>query len=118
MVVRAEQLETEVLACLRVYPEGKRDDSIVGWGNSMQQQFGERPNPADIVVTLLRLRDRGLVRLIKFVPERNVWYHYTADEQVDDAWFFYTATFIVAITDEGRGAWDVSNGHFGFKRPA
>jgi len=118
MAVRAEQLETEVLACLRVYPEGKRDDSIVGWGNSMQQQFGERPNPADIVATLIRLRDRGLVRLIKFVPERNVWYHYAGDEQVDEGWFFYTATFIVAITDEGRGLWDASNGRFGFKQPA
>ena len=118
MTVRPEQLETEVLADLRVYPEGKRDDSIAGWGNSMQQQFGERPNPADIAATLIRLRNRGLVRLIKFMPDRNVWYQYAADEQVNDRWFFYTSTFIVAITDEGRGVWDVSNGHFGFKHPA
>ena len=118
MTVRAEQLETEVLANLRAYPEGKRDDSIAAWGNSMQQQFGELPTPSDIVATLICLRNRGLVRLIKFVPERNVWYHYAADEQVDDVRFFYTGTFIVAITDEGRSVWDVSNGRFGFKQPA
>jgi hypothetical protein len=118
MTIRAEQLETEVLANLHLYPEGKRDDSIAGWGNSMQQTFGERPSPADIVASLRRLRNRGLIRLIKFVTERNVWYDYTADEQVDDGWFFYKATFIVAITDEGRGIWDVSSRPIGFKQPA
>jgi hypothetical protein len=118
MTITAEQLETEVLANLRVYSEGKRDDSITGWGNSMQQKFGERPDSADIVGTLIRLRNRGLVRLLKFVPEQNVWYNYAADEQVDDTWFFYKATFIVATTDEGRGAWDVSSTPIGFKQPA
>jgi hypothetical protein len=118
MSIRAEQMETEVLANLRVYPEGKRDDSIAGWGNSMQQKFGERPDPAGIVATFIRLRNRGLVRLLKFVPEQNVWYDYAADEQLDDGWFFYKATFIVAITDEGRGVWDVPSSRIGFKQPA
>lgn len=118
MSIRAEKMETEVLANLRLYPEGKRDDSIAGWGNSMQQKLGERPDAADIVATLIRLRNRGLVRLIKFVPNQNHWYDYTADEQADNGWFFYTATFIAAITDEGRGVWDVSSSPIGFKEPA
>ena len=118
MKIRAEQLETEVLVNLRVYPEGKRDDSITGWGNSLQQKFGERPDPADIVATFIGLRNRGLIRLLKFVPDQNVWYDYAADEQVDDGWFFYKATFIVAVTDEGRGVWDVPSTPIGFKQPA
>lgn len=118
MTIRAEKLETEVLVSLRPYSEGKRDDSITGWGNLLEKTFGERPDFADVVATLIRLRNRGLIRLIKFVTERNVWYDYAPDEKVDDRWFFYTGTFIVAVTDEGRGCWDVPSRPIGFQQSA
>ncbi len=98
MTIRAEKLESTILASLRAHSEGKHDDSIAGWGNSMEQTLGERSDSADIVGTLKRLRNRGLIRLIKFVAEQNAWYDYARDEQVDEGWFFYEATFIVAIT--------------------
>lgn len=118
MTIRAEKLETEILTSLRPYSEGKRDDSIAGWGNSLEKTLGERPDSADIVAALIRLRNRSLVRLIKFVSEQNVWYDYARNEQVDDRWFFYKATFIVAITDEGRGVWDVPSSPIGFQQSA
>jgi hypothetical protein len=119
MTVKAEKLESTILVSLRPYSEGKRDDSITGWGNSLEKTLGERPDSADIVATLKRLRNRGLVRLIKFVSEQNAWYNYGPDGQVDERWFFYNATFIVAITDEGRGCWDVSSSPpIGFQQSA
>ena len=118
MTIRAEKLETTILTSLRPYSEGKREDSITGWGNSLQTALGERPDSADIVAALIRLRNRGLVRLLKFVSAENLWYNYAADEQIDDSWFFYHATFTVVITDEGRGVWDVSSSPIGFQQPA
>ncbi len=118
MTIKAEKLETVILTSLRPYSEGKRDDSIAGWGNSLQAALDERPDSADIVAAMIRLRNRGLVRLIKFVTEQNVWYNYAADEQVDDGWFFYKATFMVTITDEGRGVWDVPGSPIGFQQSA
>jgi hypothetical protein len=118
MAIKTEKLETVILTSLRPYSEGKRDDSMAGWGNSLQAAVGERPDSADIVAAMIRLRNRGLVRLIKFVTEQNVWYNYAADEQVDDGWFFYKATFMVAITDEGRGVWDVPGSPIGFQQSA
>ena len=84
----------------------------------MEQTLGERPDSEDIIAALMRLRNRGLVRLIKFVADQNVWYDYARDEQVDDRWFFYTGRFILAVTDEGRGFWDIPTKPTGFQRPA
>jgi hypothetical protein len=118
MTIRPEKLETIILTSLRPYSEGKRDESITGWGNSLLSALGERPDSAEIVGAMIRLRNRGLVRLLKFVPAENAWYNYAADEQIDDSWFFYHATFIVAITDEGRGVMAVSSNPIGFQQPA
>ena len=63
MTIRAEKLETTILASLHSCSEGKRDGSIAEWENSMQAALGERPESADIVAVLIRLRNRGLVRL-------------------------------------------------------
>ncbi len=116
--MRAETLETEILTSLRPYSQGKREDSITGWGNSLEKSLRERPDPADIVAAFIRLRNRGLIRLLKFVPEQTAWYNYAPDEQVDEKWFFYYATFTVEITDEGRGLWDVPRGPIGFQQSA
>jgi hypothetical protein len=115
MSVKAERLETAVLASLRSYSDGRRDDSITGWSNSLLATFGEYVNPADMVAALIRLRNRGLVRLMKCLPEQVAWYIYAPNERVDEAWFFYRATFIVEITDEGRGWRDVSTSPIGFQ---
>ena len=118
MSVTAEKLETEVIAGLRSYPQGQREASITGWQNSFREAFGEYIEPANIVATFIRLRNRGLVRLLKFVPDQTAWYNYAPNEQVDHAWFFYHATFTVEITDEGRGVWDVPRTAIGFRLPA
>ena len=47
----------------------------------------------------MRLRNRGLVRLIKFVPEQNVWYDYARDEQVDE----FTANLQVELESRRMG---------------
>jgi hypothetical protein len=116
MSVKAERLETEVLAGLRSYSEGKRDDSITGWGNSLRETFGEHIDLSDIVATFIRLRNRGLIRLLKCVPEHTAWYVYAPDERVDEKWFFYHATFVVEITNEGRGWWDIPRRPIGFQQ--
>ena len=114
--MKAEKLETAILARLRQYPRGSLDNSLTEWGNSLQTTLGERPNEVDLVAALKRLRNTGLVRLIKYVGQQANLLDYTKDEQVDEDWFFYTTTFTVAITDEGL-AWDVSSGAIGFRQP-
>jgi hypothetical protein len=117
-MIKAEKLETAVLASLRGNPEGKRNDSLAEWGNSLEKTLGERPNDAAIVAALKRLRNAGLVRLIKYVGQHGDLYDYAKNEQVDDHWFFHTTSFVTMITDEGRGYWDVSSGAIGFQKTA
>jgi hypothetical protein len=118
MSIKAKQLETAILARLRQHAEGRRNDSLAEWSNSLEKTLGERPINADIVAALMRFRNNGLVSLSKYIPEQNLWYVYAKDEQVDDRWFFYMTTFTVAITDEGRGSWDVPSTPIGFQKPA
>jgi hypothetical protein len=115
--MKAEKLETAILARLRQYPQGSLDNSLAEWGNSLQTMLGERPNEIDLVAALKRLRNAGLVRLIKYTGHDADFLDYTKDERVNDDRFFYTTTFAVAITDEGRGS-DVSSDAIGFQRPA
>jgi uncharacterized protein len=115
--MKGEKLETAILAKLRQY-RGSIDNSLAAWGNSLQAMLGERPNEVDLVAALKRLRNTELVRLIKYTGYQADSYDYTKYEHVDEDWFFYTGTFTVAITDEGRG-WDVSKGtSMGFQKPA
>jgi hypothetical protein len=114
--MKTEKLETAILARLRQYPRGSLNDSLAEWGNSLQTTLGDRPNEIDIVAALKRLRNAGLIRLIKYTGHLADYHEFTKDEQIDDG-FFYTGTFTVAITDEGR-ACDVSNSAIGFQKPA
>jgi hypothetical protein len=113
--MNAEKLETAILSTLRQY-RGSIENSLAAWGNSLQSMLDERPNEVDLVAALKRLRNARLIRLIKYTGHQADFYDYTKDEQVNQDWFFYTGTFTVAITDEGRGVWDVS-GPIGFKQP-
>jgi len=117
MTIKAEKLETAILARLRQYPRGSLDNSLAEWGNSLQETLGERPNEIDLIAAMKRLRNADLVRLKKYTGQQADFYDYIKGEQVDDDRFFYTGTFTVAITDEGRGV-DVSRGPIGFKQPA
>lgn len=73
-------------------PSGQGEASITGWENSLREEFGEYIDPANIAATFIRLRNSGLIRLLKFVPDQTAWYNYAPDEQVDYAWFFYSAS--------------------------
>jgi hypothetical protein len=112
--MKAERLETAILAIIRKSHRGSVDNSIAEWGNLLQAKLGERPNQIDLVAALKRLRNAELIRLKKYTGHEADFYDY--DEQVNADWFFYTGTFTVVITDEGRGV-DVSREPIGFKQP-
>jgi hypothetical protein len=112
--MKAEKLETAILARLRQH-RGSIDNSLAAWGNLLQETLGERPNEVDFVAGLKRLHNIGLLRLKKYTGHEADFYDY--DEQVNVDWFFYTGTFTVAITAEGRGL-DVKGSSIGFQKPA
>src|SRR6266481_4522661 len=99
--MKSEKLETAILAILRESHRGSIDNSLAEWGNLLQAKLGERPNQIDLVAAVKRLRNAGLVHLRKYTGHEADFYDY--DEQLNVDWFFYTGTFTVAITDEGRG---------------
>jgi hypothetical protein len=112
--MKAEQLETAIVAIIRQSHRGSVDNFIAAWGNLLEAKLGERPNEIDLVAALKRLHNAGLVRLRKYTGHEADFYDY--DEQANADWFFYTTTFTVALTDDGRGV-HVS-GPIGFKQPA
>ena len=104
MAIRAEELETAIFASLHPY-DGSRSASLAEWGNSLAEVFGQRPNDADLVAAMNRLRNRDLISLKKYMSNGSVWY-YAETEQVNEHWFFYTESFVVVITDAGRCVWE------------
>lgn len=116
-MIRAEQLESVILGILRLFTDGQRDGSLAGWRESIKERFRESPDNTDLVAALKRLRDYGLIRLVKWVSAQLGWYEYTKQDSISEKWFFYKGTFVVQITDEGRRYWDSPIERIGFKVP-
>jgi hypothetical protein len=107
MMIKADKLESAILAILHQYPEGKGAGSLTDWRNSIEKKLGERPNETETVAALKRLRDSGPVRLINY--SRAPWWEFVKGETIDERLFFYTGSFSVIITDTGRAHWDVQS---------
>jgi len=105
MTIKADKLESTILAILHLYPDGKGAGSLTDWRNSIEKKLGERPNEAETVAALKRVRDSGLVRLINY--SRAPWWEFVKGETIDERLFFYTGSFSVIITETGRAHWDV-----------
>src|SRR5258705_6499323 len=95
VMMKAEQLETAILAVLRQSHRGSVDNSLAEWGNLLQAKLGERPNEIDLVAALKRLHNAGLVRLRKYTGHEADYREFTKGEQIDEDGFFYTGTFTV-----------------------
>ena len=102
MVVKAEKLDTSILALLHLYPHGKGAGSLADWCKWIEEMLGERPSDDAAVASLKRLRDRGLIRLAKYTSQYDSWYDYKKDARVDERWFFCMGAFWIMITEEGR----------------
>jgi hypothetical protein len=69
MAVKAEKLDSAVLALLYVYPHGKGAGSLADWCKWIEEMLGECSSDDETVATLKRLRDRGFVSLAKYTPQ-------------------------------------------------
>ena len=116
MLIKADKLESTILEILHLYPNGKGAGSLTDWRNSIEKKLHERPNEAETVAALKRVRDSGLVRLINY--SRAPWWEFVKGETIDERAFFYTGSFSVIITDAGRAHWDVRIDAIGFRRSA
>jgi hypothetical protein len=116
MLIKADKFENAILAILHRYPDGKGAGSLTDWRNSIEKKLRERPNEAETVAALKRVRDSGLVRLINY--SRAPWWEFVKGETIDERAFFYTGSFSVIITDAGRGHRDMRIDAIGFRRSA